>query len=70
MMQDSQPSPHTPAVRGRISGGGPDEGCLAHMGRGDRGRVRRELQMPEDFFDDLALVMAVMIRSDPCWHNE
>src|SRR5207253_8920955 len=37
------------------SGGGPGEGFLAGTRRCNRGRVRRELQMPEDFPDHLAV---------------
>src|SRR5262249_23655624 len=37
------------------SGGGPGEGFLADACRCNRGRVRRELQMPEDFPDHLAV---------------
>src|SRR5215510_9050236 len=50
------------------SGRGPGKGVLADTRWGDGGRVHGELQMLEDFPDDLA-VMAAMIRSVPCWQN-
>jgi hypothetical protein len=43
------------ATHHKRSGEGPREGCLASTSRGNGGWVRRELQMPEDLPDHLAL---------------
>ena len=53
--------PHEPALRDGSatpqarSGGGPGEGFLADTRRSNGGRVSRELQMPEDLPDHLAV---------------